>query len=63
MNTNAATRSFTGTPGNRRDRARFDALTYWDRAIVCKIAGRLYDGSRTVARCWAEALDAVEDLD
>jgi hypothetical protein len=47
-------------PGNRKDRARYEALTEWDQAVVRAIRVRLYDGSRTIARCWKDALDAVE---
>lgn len=49
---------FTGTPGNKRDRERFASITPWAQTRVRKMAGRLYDGTRTVARCWALALDA-----
>jgi hypothetical protein len=45
-------------PGNRRDRERFAALTEWEQDVVRATAARLYDGTRTVARCWSLALDA-----
>ena len=48
------------TPGNARDRARFDALTPDQQEVVRANAADLYDGTRTVARCWTEALEATE---
>jgi hypothetical protein len=51
---------FAGGPGNKRDRARFAALTDDRKAAVSRQAETLYDGSRTVARCWVEALDAEQ---
>jgi len=48
-------------PGNKRDRERFANLTPWAQARVGSVANRLYDGTRTVARCWSLALDAEED--
>lgn len=56
-----ATRRFTGLPGNRRDRERFAELNPWAQDRVCRIAFKLYDGTRTVARCWTLALEAVEE--
>ena len=47
-----------GTPTNAKDRARFAALSADDQALVRETAARLYDGTRTVARSWAEALDS-----
>ena len=48
-------------PGNRRDRDRFDALTPWGQEVARGVVARMYDGTRTVARCWSLALDATED--
>jgi hypothetical protein len=48
---------WTDGPGNKRDRARFAALNSSTQIAVNQRARLLYDGSRTVARCWSEALD------
>lgn len=50
----------SSTPGNKRDRARFDALPEWEQDVARGVAGRLYDGTRTLAACWKLALEAVE---
>lgn len=47
-------------PGNRKDRARYDALDGAAKIVVEERAFRLYDGSRTVARCWKEAMDSLD---
>lgn len=49
------------TPGNKRDRARFDAYPAAAQRRIRNAAAALYgtDESRTVARCWIEALDAA----
>jgi hypothetical protein len=45
-------------PGNKRDRERFAALADDDARVAIRVrAAALYDGSRTVARCWKDALD------
>jgi hypothetical protein len=48
-----------GGPANKRDRARFAALPAADREAASALAASKYDGTRTVARCWAEALDEI----
>jgi hypothetical protein len=45
-------------PGNRNDRFNFKALPADRQAKVAAHAARLYDGTRTIARCWKEALNA-----
>lgn len=57
----AKTTSHWTQPGNKSDRERFAALTEWDQQATRKLVDRLYDGTRTVARCWKEALEAVEE--
>lgn len=47
-------------PGNRSDRDRFAALDETAQAAVMRWSAELYDGTRTVARCWRDALDAAE---
>jgi|HubBroStandDraft_6_1064221.scaffolds.fasta_scaffold94053_3 hypothetical protein len=49
------------TPGNARDRKRFAELRAAAQTSVRAAAAKLYDGERTVARCWAEALDAAPE--
>lgn len=44
-------------PGNKKDRERFARLLPTQRTMVRLTAEKLYDGTRTVARCWKEALD------
>jgi hypothetical protein len=51
------------TTGNKRDRARLAALNDADQRIASYTAEKLYDGTRTVARCWSLALDALDVLD
>lgn len=43
-------------------RARYDALSLRARAFCVLEAAGLYDGSRTVSKCWTGALDAAEKL-
>lgn len=50
-------------PTNRRDRERFAGLSDAQRNAVATQAAHLYDGSRTLARCWTEALDAATQPD
>lgn len=47
-------------PGNKRDRARYAALDESQRATAHEHSWSLYDGTRTISRCWTEALDAIE---
>jgi hypothetical protein len=49
-----------GGPGNKRDRERFANLDPTLQVLAGEIAFRLYDGTRTVARCWSLALDEAE---
>jgi hypothetical protein len=51
---------WNGGPGNKRDRQRYARLTPGRQTAASRLAGQLYDGSRTVARCWTEALTAIE---
>lgn len=46
-------------PGNRKDCEYFNALTEWEQDIVRKVANRMYDGTRTAARCWKLALGSL----
>jgi hypothetical protein len=46
-------------PGNARDREAFAALSEAYQARVRELASYLYDGSRTVAACWRQALQIV----
>ena len=48
-------------PCNRRDRERFAKLGSAQRDAVARHAARLYDGSRTLTRCWTEALDTAPE--
>jgi hypothetical protein len=47
----------TREPGNKTDRTRFRSLTQKEQEGVAKRAWLLYDGTRTIARCWKEALN------
>lgn len=46
-------------PGNKADRGRLAQLTADQSLEASRLAESKYDGTRTVARCWAEALDEV----
>ena len=46
-------------PCNRRDRGRYAVLSSAQRKQVAAHATELYDGTRTLTRCWTEALDAL----
>ncbi len=54
---------FCGGPGNERDRKRFVSLSEIDRVWCSDRAEQLYNGSRTVARCWDTALNECFDPD
>ena len=58
--TNTETNWFT-FPGNLKDRERFYNRTEWAQERVRNAAFRLYDGTRTIARCWTLALDADDE--
>lgn len=47
-------------PGNKKDRARMAALSWAQQASVQQLAASLYDGTRTVASCYKQALAQVE---
>lgn len=49
-----------GDPTNRRDRALFAGLSESRQREVRELAASLYDGSRTIARCWKEALGSAD---
>lgn len=55
----------TTYPTNKRDRARFAALTAEQQEQVSTRSDELYDGTRTVAKAFTTALDehAAENLD
>lgn len=55
------TRLLAGGPGNKRDRARLAALNDADQQVANYTAEKLYDGTRTVARCWKLALDEQDE--
>ncbi|MEV4972011.1 hypothetical protein [Streptomyces scopuliridis] len=48
-------------PCNRRDRERFSQLTASQRDAVATHAATLYNGTRTITRCWTEALDEAPE--
>lgn len=45
-----------GGPTNARDRATFATLSAADQDRIAARARELYDGSRTVAACWKQAI-------
>lgn len=47
---------------SKATRGRYEALSPQARAFCVLEAATLYDGTRTVARCWTEALDTTETL-
>jgi len=49
-----------GGPGNKRDRERLGRLTAIQQDNASRTARELYDGTRTVARCWSEAIEREE---
>lgn len=53
-------RPWNGGPGNKRDRARFPALSAAQRQAASELAASKHDSTRTVAQCWAEALDETD---
>jgi len=50
---------WNGGPGNRKDRERVSRLSPERADEASAIAEVLYDGTRTVAACWSQALDMV----
>lgn len=50
-----------GFPGNKKDRARWSQIPEEHKQTVGEHAENLYDGSRTVARAWSEALDHYDN--
>lgn len=47
-------------PTNKKDIARFERLSPQQKREVMARASELYDGTRTVARCWKIALANIE---
>ena len=46
-------------PTNKEWRKAYYALTTAARVRVKELAAQLYDGTRTVAACWREAIETV----